>query len=222
VTGPIRLLLADDHALFRRGLMALLGSIPGFELVGEAIDGKEAIVKAKELNPDVVLMDIEMPNCNGVEAARSIRAEGFSGGILMLTVSDREDDLFAALKAGANGYLLKGSDLEELTFAVGCIARGGTIISPGVAGKLLNEFRTVTDSRHKRDELGSPLSTRETEVLRLVAIGASNREIASQLFISENTVKGHLRTILEKLHFKNRSQAAAYAVGKEITGARER
>ena len=210
---PIKVLLVDDHSIFRHGLMALLSAEKQLKVVGQASDGDEAIQRAKELNPDIILMDVQMPGCNGVEATQSIRENGFSGSILMLTVSDREDDLFAAIKAGANGYLLKNAEPEELTDAITHVARGEAIISPIMATKLLGEFKSVTGKKPQRTaQPETSLSQREEEILRLVAKGASNKDIASSLFITENTVKSHMRNIMGKLHLKNRYQAIAYAV----------
>lgn len=209
---PIKVLVVDDHTLFRCGLTALLSSDKQLKVVGQASDGEEAIQATEELNPDIILMDILMPGCSGLEATRCIREKGFSGGILMLTVSDRDDDLFAAIKAGANGYLLKNAEPEELTQAIAHVARGEAIISPLMATKLFEELKLTTEKRSQQTpHPRTALSQREEEILRMVAGGASNREIASTLFISENTVKTHLRNIMEKLHLKNRYQAVAYA-----------
>ena len=179
------------------------------EVVGEAADGNEAIEWAKALEPDLILMDLNMPNLNGVEATRRLSVEMPGINVLMLTVSDRDSDLFDAIKAGARGYLLKDEEPEQIIQGVDYVARGGTIVSPAMANKLLNEFKTQQPATTTEDN--STPSQREREVLRLVARGASNKEIAGELFISENTVKVHLRRILEKLHVSNRSQAAAYA-----------
>lgn len=208
----IRVLVVDDHTIFRHGLMTLLSSEEQLRVVGEASGGEEAIQKARELNPDVILMDVRMLGCNDIQATRSIRDNEFSGGILVLTVSDRDDDLFAAIKAGANGYLLKNAELEELTYAITHVAQGEGIISPAMATKLLSEFKSVTSSKAARSaQPDTSLSPREEEILQLVAKGASNRDIASSLFITENTVKCHMRNIMRKLHLKNRYQAVAYA-----------
>ena len=204
----IKVLLVDDHPLFRCGIAAVLAGRGSLEVVGEAADGMEAIEKAKELIPDVVVMDLQMPNCDGVEASEVLRRELPEINILVLTVSDKEADLFAAVKAGAKGYLLKDAEPDELAQAIIHIARGGVLVSSSMAEKLLTEFKTGEGYR----EAASGLSQREGEVLQLVAKGASNKEIAHSLFISENTVKTHLRNIMDKLHLSNRSQAAAYAV----------
>ncbi len=205
----IKVLLVDDHPLFRRGVAAVLAGREDLEVVGEAKDGMEGVEKAKELAPDVVVLDLQMPRCGGVEAARLLQAVQPQANILILTVSDKEADLFSAIAAGARGYILKNAEPEELAQAVVHIAKGGVIVSPSMAEKLLTEFKT--DESHK-DRPASVLSQREGEILQLLARGASNKEIASTLIISENTVKTHLRSILDKLHLANRSQAAAYAV----------
>ena len=210
----IRVLIADDHTLFRRGIAAALASQPELEVVGEAVDGLEAIAKAKELNPDVVLMDLNMPNCSGLEATQALQSEMPQVKILVLTVSDSESDLFAAVKYGARGYLLKKAEPEELVHAISSVAQGGVMVSPLMATKLLAEFNDLTAGVQKGpiEKPEAKLSPREGEVLQLVAKGATNKEIADSLFISENTVKTHLQNIMEKLHLANRSQAAAYAV----------
>lgn len=213
---PIKVLVVDDHSLFRCGLVALLNSDKEIEVVGQAPDGAESIRLTEELNPDIILMDIQMPGCSGLETTHSIREKGFSGGILMLTISDKDDDLFAAIKAGANGYLLKNAELEELSRAITHVANHEAIISPIMATKLLGEFNSLAQKKAQQKEPGTALSQREGEILKLVAEGASNREIASTLFISENTVKTHLRNIMGKLHLKNRYQAVAYAAKRGL------
>lgn len=218
-----KVLIVDDHSIFRHGLVMLLSAEKTLRVVGQASNGEEAIERVGELNPDVVLMDVQMPVCGGVEAAHSLRERGFSGGILMLTVSDREDDLFAAVKAGANGYLLKDAEPEELIEAIAYVARGESIISPVMATKLLGEFKSVTGKKARpAAQPETSLSEREEEILRLVARGASNKEVAASLFITENTVKCHMRNIMGKLHLKNRYEAIAYAVraGLVTTGGK--
>ena len=215
---PVRVLVVDDHALFRRGIVTVLTNQENISVVGEAVNGLEAIEKATELAPDVIVMDLNMPQCNGLEATQALQAKMPQVSILVLTVSDNEADLFAAIKFGATGYILKNTEPEELIQAIHHIAQGGVIISPSMAIKLLHEFRdSGADARAKKtaDEEAN-LSPREDEVLRLVAQGATNKEIADSLFISENTVKTHLRNIMDKLHLANRSQAAAYAVKRGL------
>jgi DNA-binding NarL/FixJ family response regulator len=218
----IRVLIADDQALFRRGLYVVLGTEDGIEVVAEAENGEEAVEKARDLVPDVVLMDVRMPRVNGIEAARQIRAEVPTTKILMLTVSDEEDDLYEAIKAGANGYLLKEISVEEVAEAIRAVTQGQSLISPSMASKLLNEFNALVKKAEEKQQFPAPaLTAREVEVLRLVAKGMSNREIAEELYISENTVKNHVRNILEKLHLHNRMEAVIYAVRERLLDIRE-
>jgi len=215
---PIKVLVVDDHALFRRGIAAVLADQEGLQVVGEVSDGLEAIQKTKETTPDVVLMDLNMPHCSGLEATQALQTEMPQVNILVLTVSDSESDLFAAIKFGARGYILKNTEPEELIHAILHIARGGVIVSPLMAAKLLTEFKDLSAGleRETTQEIDAVLSPRGGEVLQLVAQGATNKAIADSLFISENTVKTHLRNMMEKLHLANRSQAAAYAVQKGL------
>jgi two-component system NarL family response regulator len=222
VTGPethevIRVLVADDQALFRRGLDAVLGAEKDITVVAEAPDGEAAIAFAAELAPDVVLMDVRMPRVNGIEAARRIRELLPGTRILMLTISDEEDDLYEAIKAGANGYLLKDISAEQVAGAIHAVVRGHSLISPSMASKLLSEFKSLAAQAAEKEQLPAPVLTpRELEVLRLVARGMANREVAEQLYISENTVKNHIRNILEKLHLHSRMEAVMYAVRKRL------
>jgi DNA-binding NarL/FixJ family response regulator len=214
---PVRVLIADDQALFRRGLYVVLGTEDGIEVVGEAENGEEAVAKAEDSAPDVVLMDVRMPKLSGIEAARQIRDLSPTTKILMLTVSDEEEDLYEAIKAGANGYLLKEISVEEVAEAIRAVVQGQSLISPSMASKLLNEFNSLARRAEERQQFPVPtLTGRELEVLRLVAKGMSNREIADDLFISENTVKNHVRNILEKLHLHSRMQAVMYAVRERL------
>ena len=215
---PVKVLVVDDHALFRRGIVTVLTNQKNISVVGEATNGLEAIEKAAELAPDVIVMDLNMPQCNGLEATQALQARMPQINILVLTVSDSEADLFSAIKFGATGYILKNTEPEELVQAIAHIAQGGVIISPFMAEKLLTEFRgSATGAKAKAPaDVEANLSPREDEVLRLVAQGATNKEIADSLFISENTVKTHLRNIMDKLHLANRSQAAAYAVKRGL------
>jgi len=207
-----RVLIVDDHALFRSGLAQLLVS-KGVEVVGEAADGLEAIGLAKEKQPDIILMDIRMPRCGGLEATRSILEFMPTVRIVILTVSDDDDDLFNAIRSGAQGYLLKNVAPDELIRLLEGVAAGESPISGSMASRLLAEFAHRTRAP-VATEAGPahPLTQREMAVLRLVAAGNSNREVAAALAISENTVKNHLRSILEKLHLENRVQAVAFAI----------
>lgn len=202
----IRVLLADDHALFRRGLASLLAGRDDIEVVGEASDGEEAIARARELMPDVILMDVRMPGLGGLEATRRIKEEMPYVRIVILTVSEDEEDLFAALKGGAQGYLLKNIDPEDLIVCLGQVQRGEAPLAPPMASKILREFSAP------QPRPGPVLTPRERQVLEHVARGDANKEIARALQISENTVKNHLRNILEKLHLQNRVQAVMYAL----------
>jgi two-component system NarL family response regulator len=209
-------MVVDDHALFRRGLEMVLADEPDIELVGEASDGAEAVQRAQELMPDVVLMDVRMPKRSGIEATREIKDLLPHCKIVMLTISDDEADLYDAIKAGASGYLLKEIPIEEVADAIRSVWAGQSRISPSMASKLLNEFAQVSKQSERTRVPGPKLTERELEVLRLVAQGLANRDIAKQLFISENTVKNHIRNILEKLHLHSRMEAVLYAVRRNL------
>ena len=206
----IRVLLADDHAIYRRGVADILKESSEIEVVGEASDGHDVVAKARVLNPDVVLMDLYMPNCSGFEATIRLQAEDSKARVLVNTVSDKDTDLFSAMKAGARGYLLKDGDADELLDAIRQVARGGVIISPSLARVVLNELGSVVVT--SPGDRKTALSEREKEVLQEIAKGVTNRVAAENLFISDNTVKTHLSHIMDKLHLANRSQVAAYAV----------
>jgi two-component system NarL family response regulator len=213
----IRVVICDDHSLFRRGLAMVLENEPGIVVVGEAEDGEAAVSAAEELAPDVVLMDVRMPKRSGIEATRAIAERVPTTKILMLTVSDEEEDLYEAVKAGAAGYLLKEISIEEVADAIRSVVSGQSLITPSMASKLLAEFSNLSKAAEQRQTVPTPrLTSRELEVLKLVAQGMSNREIASDLFISENTVKNHVRNILEKLHLHSRMEAVMYAVREKI------
>lgn len=207
----MRVLLADDHALFRAGIASLLEAW-GMETVGQAANGLEALAQARALRPDLVLMDIGMAPCNGLEATRLIKAELPETRIVIVTVSDDDDDLFEAVKSGAEGYLLKDISEEELGRTLTGIATGEPALSPGLAAKILDEFARLARDDAAKEAEADGLTPREREVLELVVTGATNRETAAALYISENTVSFHMKHILAKLHLKNRAQAVAYAI----------
>ena len=220
--GPIRVLIADDQPLYRRGLEDVLHTEDDIDVVGEAEDGYDAIAKAEELAPDVVLMDVRMPRVNGIEATQAIRDKVPTTKILMLTVSDEDSDLYEAIKAGASGYLLKEVSVEEVADSIRAVMQGESKITPSMASKLINEFSAMSKRADERQRLPVPaLTARELEVLKLVAKGMSNREIADELFISENTVKNHVRNILEKLHLHSRMEAVMYALREKLLDLRD-
>jgi DNA-binding NarL/FixJ family response regulator len=206
----IRVLLADDHTLFRRGVARLLEAEHDFEVVGEAVHGQQALELARELMPDVILMDISMPVLDGLQATRRIKAEIPYVRIVILTASDGDRSLFDAVKSGAQGYLLKNLEPQALYGTLRGVVRGEAPLSRVMAGRLLEEF--ARQSREPDRLPGAELSERERQVLEQVAWGKSNKEIASALGIAENTVKNHLKNILEKLHLENRVQAATFAL----------
>ncbi|WP_375002825.1 response regulator [Aeromicrobium sp. CTD01-1L150] len=209
----IRVLLVDDQELFRRGVSMVLSADDSLELI-EVNDGDQAIAAVEETPPDIVLLDVRMPGRSGVEVCAAIKAISPSTGIIMLTASDEERDLYDSIKSGASGYLLKdGSTYDQVAEAVRLVAAGQSLISPSMATKLLEEF--VHMSRGPAEPAGQ-LTARELQVLRLVARGQSNRQIAEELYISENTVKNHIRNILEKLQMKSRMEAAMYAVRSNL------
>ena len=219
VPDPIRVLVVDDHALFRRGLEMVLAEEPDIELVGEASDGAEAVEKAGQALPDVVLMDIRMPRSSGIEACRAMKELTPSAKIVMLTISDEEEDLFEAIRAGASGYLLKDIPYDEVADVVRAVHGGQSLINPSMAAKLLAEFAAMAsrDGTERAEQVPAPrLTEREIEVLKLVARGMNNRDIAKELFISENTVKNHVRNILEKLQIHSRMEAVMIAVRENL------
>jgi NarL family two-component system response regulator LiaR len=208
MTETIRILIADDHAIVREGLRALIGAKPDMELVGEAADGVEAVQKARSLQPDVILLDLVMPRKDGIEAIGEIKQENPEAHILVLTSFAEDEKVFSAIKAGALGYLLKDSSPQELLQAIRDVHRGESSLHPAVARKLIGELNRPSDLPATEE----PLTEREVEVLSLVARGLSNQEIAERLVVSERTVRTHVSNILGKLHLANRTQAALYAV----------
>jgi two-component system NarL family response regulator len=207
-----RILIVDDHAIVRSGLISILAGEDKIRVVGEATDGNEAIAKATTLQPDVILLDILMPRCTGLEALPIIREKAPDTRILMLTVSAEEKDLFTALKFGAQGYLLKGSGIGEVIGAIKRVAAGEVILSPQMAGSLVSEFRQRQSNKEEID-----LSPREMEVLKLVGDGMTNAEIAEKLFLGESTVRTYLSRLLDKLQLRNRAAAVAYATRRGLS-----
>ena len=215
MTEMLRILVVDDHAVVREGLRALITSEPGMMVVGEAGDGVEAVLKARSLTPDVVLLDLLMPRKSGIEAIAEIKADNPEARILVLTSYADDDKVFPAIKAGALGYLLKDSSPQELLEAIRDTYQGESSLHPTIARKLILELNRPTDLP-PTDE---PLTEREVEVLKLVAQGLANNEIAAELAISERTVRTHVSNILSKLHLANRTQAALYAIREGLTGS---
>lgn len=212
---PIRVLIADDHPVVRRGLGSLINIKADMELVGEAADGVEAVEKARLLQPDVILLDLLMPRQGGLEAIKEIKQENAEARILVLTSFADDDKVFSAIKAGALGYLLKDSPPETLLQAIRDVYRGESSLHPTIARKLIRELNQPPADLPPTEE---PLTRREIEVLRLVARGLSNQEIAEKLVVSEGTVRIHVSNILSKLHLANRTQAALYALQEGLAG----
>jgi NarL family two-component system response regulator LiaR len=212
MADPIRVLVADDHAIVRKGIRALLATEPGIEVVGEAENGQQAIDEAAHLHPDVILMDLVMPEVDGIEAIRRITAAQSRVRILVLTSFAADDKVFPAIKAGALGYLLKDSSPEDLVEAIHRVYRGESSLHPAIARKVLQELSRPAD----HPSTPEPLTEREVEVLQLVTRGRSNQEIADFLVISEATVRTHVSNILSKLHLASRTQAALYALRKGL------
>jgi len=209
--GPTTILLVDDHVLFRKGMARLIDSQPDFDVIAEAEDGYQAVKYAQKYKPDLILMDVHMPECDGHEATRLIIKDWPQARIVMLTVSDDDKDLFVAIRNGALGYLVKKIEPEDLFARLRGVTQGEAPISRVMAGRILREFARLGTESPPPDSTRS-LTPRERQVLQLVTKGMTNKEIGAQLHIAENTVKNHLRNILEKLHLHNRAQAAAYAV----------
>ena len=212
-----RVLLADDHSLFREGMSSILNAQPDFEVVGEADDGLEVMVKAQELLPDLILMDINMPGCDGLEATQRIKRDMPSITIVMLTVRDEDEKLFQAIKSGAQGYLLKSIRSWELVNLLRGAMQGEAAITPALAGRMLEEFQRLSQHQVEipRDEI-AVLTVREQDVLGLVATCATDKEIAGELCISVHTVKSHMRNILSKLQLGRRHEAALFAMRKGL------
>ncbi len=200
-----RIIVADDHTLFRDGLRALFKSIPDIEVVGEAETGEEVIAKASELQPDVILMDIQMPDMNGIEATRRVVHTSPHIGVIIITMFEDDDSVFAAMRAGARGYILKGADQDEMLRAIRAVASGEALFGPAIATRLMNYFSPPKSTAPS--QVFPELTDREREVLELIAQGLNNREIAHQLTISEKTVRNHVSNIFNKLQVADRAQA---------------
>ena len=209
----IQVLIADDHQLVRQGFAALLSVKPGFEVLGQAQNGAEAVKMAATLKPDIILMDLLMPKMNGIEATREIKQENPEARILIITSFAEDENVYQAIKAGALGYLLKDSSPKELMQAIDDVYHGRMSLHPNIALKLIEELNRPIEEKATND----PLTEREVEVLKLVAKGQSNQEIAEKLVVSERTVGAHVSNILNKLHLANRTQAALYALRKGFT-----
>jgi len=210
MTENIRVLIVDDHAIVREGQMALIDTEPGMEVVGEAQDGFEAVEMANKLQSDVILMDLEMPRKGGIEAIGEIKAEKPDARILVLTSYTEDEKVYTAIKAGAQGYILKDSSPNEILAAIRQVHQGETSMRPSIAKKLMRELQRSSPTV-------DPLTEREVEILKLVAQGLPNQEIAEQLVISERTVRTHVTNILSKLHLANRTQATLYALREGLT-----
>ena len=210
----IRLLVADDHPMLREGLVAVLGTQPDFEVIGEASDGEEVVRLAEGLRPDVILLDLEMPGTDGVAALERLRAAGSTARTLVFTAYDTDERVLGSLRAGARGYLLKGASREEIFGAIRTVHAGGSLLEPAVTDRLLDRIE-----RGGAEQNASNLTPRELEVLALLARGLKNAEIADRLFISERTVKFHVGSILAKLEAQNRTEAARIAVGRGLVEA---
>jgi DNA-binding NarL/FixJ family response regulator len=208
-TNPIRILIADDHPVVRDGLMAMLSTQPDFQVVGEASNGQEAVVKALDLHPDVLLLDLEMPGLDGVQALEKIMAVHPEQRAIVFTVFDTDERILSALRTGARGYFLKGAPRQELFYAIRTVSQGESLIQPVIASRLLQQLRVSSDDASSEIV---PLSEREKEVLLWVAHGSPNKEIGLRLNISERTVKFHVSSILRKLNASNRAGAVQKAL----------
>jgi len=211
----VRVLLADDHTLFRKGLRTLLERMHGVDVVGEAATGDEALERARELVPDVILMDVKMPGLSGIEAARRVLAENPHIGIILVTMFDDPESVFAGMRAGARGYVLKEAEPEELRRAIDAAARGEVMLAPKIAEKLLHQFERER-ARRQPELRYEELTQREREVLQLAADGLSNKEIAARLAISEKTAKNHTANIFSKLQVNDRTQAVVLALRRGL------
>jgi len=214
--NKISVLIADDHTLFREGVLAILSTVDDIRAVAEAADGREAVSQAAELKPDVILMDIQMPGLNGIEATRRIQQSGLDTGVIILTMFEDDDSVFAAMRAGARGYILKGADQEELLRAIRAVNSGEAIFGPAIATRMMNYFAGLKPGSQL--EAYPELTEREREVLELIARGENNASIAGQLSISQKTVRNHVSNIFNKLQVADRAQAIVQAREKGFGG----
>lgn len=212
--STIRVLIVDDHEVVRVGLRSLLNAVDDLEVVGEASSGLEAIERVNELKPNVVVMDVRMPDMGGIEACRAIRSENPEVRVIMLTSYSDDEAVFASLMAGASGYVLKRIGTAQLVDGIRAVAAGGSLLDPKVTGRVLERLRT--GETHDEDDAVESLTDQEQKILDLIAQGFTNREIAEQLFLSEKTVRNYVSNILSKLQVSNRTQAAAYALRKKF------
>jgi DNA-binding NarL/FixJ family response regulator len=215
--GPIRVLIADDHRLFRQGMLAVLSAVDDVEVVGQAGDGREAVGAALAVEPDIVLMDLQMPDMNGIEATRELMAALPQVGVIVLTMFEDDDSVFAAMRAGARGYILKGADQEEMLRAIRAVARGEALFGPSIADRLIAFF---SSSAARQIQPFPELTDREREVLTLLAQGRGNGEIANRLVVSPKTVRNHISNIFNKLQVADRSQAIVRAREAGLAGER--
>lgn len=213
--STIKIFIVDDHPLFRYGLISVLAEYPEFKVVGDAASSVEALPRIEKIQPDIVIMDVFMPNSDGIKTTSIIKQKSPNTEIMILTISDNEDIFLSAIKAGAKGYLLKGVGIMEIVDAIKLVVKGEATVSPTMAARLLEQFRNNGKENSGKKGLNE-LSIREKEVLKLTAQGSSNKEIAAHLFISDTTVKAHIRNILEKLRVKNRAEAVGVAITKGI------
>lgn len=211
----IKVLIVDDHALLREGLIKILSLEDDLKIIGEAGKGEEAIELTRTLKPNVILMDINMPGVNGIEATKAIKKEFPSIGIIALTIHDDEEYIFELVRAGVSGYVLKDIQPERLVSAIRDVAQGKSVIHPNITAKLLGEFNRLSERKNRPSSFGE-LTMREIEVLELIAQGMANKDIARVLFISEKTVKNHVTSIFRKLNVEDRTQAALYAVKNKL------
>jgi NarL family two-component system response regulator LiaR len=207
----VRILIADDHTMVRQGLTQICEAEPDMDVVGQAADGRQAVTLALRLHPDIVVMDINMPEQDGVEATKEITLENPDIGVIILTMYRQDQYVFEAIKAGARAYLLKDADSDELVSAIRAVATGDALLDPSIAGKMIEEFKRLQEDAQLAEGL-TPLTQREQDILRLVAQGYENQGIADQLHLSEKTIRNRLSVVFEKLHVNNRTQAALYAL----------